>query len=514
MNLFDKVVATISPDKAVKRIVARKRLDILNSGYGNHGASTTKKSLIGWNFHGGSTKEDIDDNLSVLRQRSRDLYMGGAPIATGAIKTLRTNVVGSGLKVKPQVDNELLNISYDDADKLERQIEREFALWSESVECDAERKNDFYELQQLVFLTRLLSGESFALLPFIKRKGSVYDIKVQVIEPDRCATPRGLLNTSNKIINGIEIGDYGEPVYYYFLNYHPLSNDIVINQKYTKISAFGKETGLPNVLHIMESERPEQRRGVPILAPVIESLKQLGRYTEAELMAAVVSGMYTIFIESEGTTMDDTSPAFGQAIPEGEEIDYDEYSYELGNGSVVALAPGDKAKEANPGRPNTAFDGFVTAICRQIGTALEIPYELLVKQFNSSYSASRASLLEAWKMFRMHREWLSNDFCQPVYETWLSEAVAKGRINAPGFFSDPLIKKAYCNAEWFGPSQGQIDPLKEVTAATKRVEEGFSTRQKETIELTGNDFIKNVRQRQKEEKLLKEIRGDDIYEKD
>ncbi|WP_162803227.1 phage portal protein [Salmonella enterica] len=73
------------------------------------------------------------------------------------------------------------------------------------------------------------------------------------------------------------------------------------------------------------------------------------------------------------------------------------------------------------------------AICRQIGAALELPYELLVKHFTASYSASRAALLEARKMFRMRREWMVLSFCQPIYEEWLSEAVAKGRVIAPGF---------------------------------------------------------------------------------
>ena len=47
---------------------------------------------------------------------------------------------------------------------------------------------------------------------------------------------------------------------------------------------------------IMNRERIGQRRGVPFLAQVIEALKQLGRYTDAELVAAVVSGMFTVFI--------------------------------------------------------------------------------------------------------------------------------------------------------------------------------------------------------------------------
>ena len=79
------------------------------------------------------------------------------------------------------------------------------------------------------------------------------------------------------------------------------------------------------------------------------------------------------------------------------------------------------------------------AMCEQVGAALEIPADLLMMSFNSSYSASRAALLEAWKAFRMRREWLVKDFCDPVYELWLTEAVALGRISAPGFLTDPLI---------------------------------------------------------------------------
>ncbi|MCH5894346.1 phage portal protein, partial [Salmonella enterica] len=71
-------------------------------------------------------------------------------------------------------------------------------------------------------------------------------------------------------------------------------------RKWERIPAYGKKTGRRNVLHVMQDwERPGQRRGVPVLAPVIEALKQLGRYTDAELVAAVVSGLFTVFVKTE-----------------------------------------------------------------------------------------------------------------------------------------------------------------------------------------------------------------------
>ncbi|WNF36417.1 phage portal protein [Bacillaceae bacterium IKA-2] len=475
----------------------RRKAKVVNQGYGSHGASTRKKSLEGWYSASGSVLEDIEKNIPKLRERSRDLFMG-APLATGAIKAIRTSVIGTGLKLNTQIDYEFLGMTLEEADAWETKVEREFDLWADSVHCDAQRMNNFYELQQLAFISWLMSGDCFVLLPIIPRTNMPYDVRIQILEADRICSP--VTQFSEKIVNGVEIGKYGEVVAYHIAQKHPHSA-ILNKQDFKRILKFGKTTGRPNIIHLMESERPEQRRGVPILAPVIESLKQLARYSEAELMAAVVSGMYTVFIKSanpEDTQVGQSSS--GDHL----ESDYDEGSYELGNGAIVALAENESIETSNPGRPNTAFDGFVTSICRQIGAALELPYEVLLKHFTSSYSASRGALLEAWKMYRMRRAWMANDFCQPIYEEFIAEGVAKGRIEAPGFFDDPIIKKAYCGAEWNGPSQGQLDPLKEVNAAAKRIDEGLSTRTQETVEFGNGDFFRNHSLRVVEESLRRE----------
>lgn len=499
MNVLDRVISYVSPAAGLQREVARQKIKIINSGYGEHGASSKKKSLLGWLTRSGSVLEDIERNIPKLRERSRDLYMG-APLATGALKTIRTNVVGSGLSLNAQIDYEYLGMTLEEADLWETKVEREFNLWAESIHCDAQRMNNFYELQQLALISQLMSGDCFATLPIIPRVYMPYDLRINIIEADRVCNPKNIMDFNNKIVNGVEINSYGEVVAYHIAQQHP-GTVMLSNNKWNRIRKFGEKTGRPNVIHLMESERPEQRRGVPVLAPVIETLKQLSRYTDAELMAAVVSGMYTVFIKTDSP---DTEVP-GQFVCSSDQIeDNDDINYEIGNGAIVALGENESIDIANPGRPNTAFDGFVASMCKQVGAALEIPYELLLKHFSASYSASRAALLEAWKMFKMRRSWLANDFCQPIYEEFLAEAIGKGRISAPGFFTNPVARKAYCIAEWNGPSQGQIDPLKEVKAAAKRVEEGFSTRTRETVELGNGDFFRNNRLRIVEEKLRRE----------
>ena len=70
---------------------------------------------------------------------------------------------------------------------------------------------------------------------------------------------------------------------YHIRNTYPFETTIE-ETRWVRVSAYGKRTHLPNILHVMDSERPEQYRGVSYLAQVIEPILQIRRYTESELM--------------------------------------------------------------------------------------------------------------------------------------------------------------------------------------------------------------------------------------
>lgn len=501
--------------EAAKFTTATIRHAYRNSGYSQAGASLEKRSLKGWLADSRSPVEDIDMNLFTLRQRSRALYMG-APLATSAIKSYLTNVVGAGLKLRPKIEYEFLGLSRDDAKAWEAQTLREFALWAdEKQNCDTARINNFWEQQGLALVSWLLNGDCFALIASKPVTfWAPYGLRIHLIESDRVTNPNttafsGLsgqvwwnLDNGNRVYNGVEIDDDGAILAYHVCNFYPNSFIPTMTlRQWTRVPAYMDRTGLPNVLHIMYADRPEQYRGVPLLAPVLESLKQLDRYIDAELVAAVINGFFTAFVKSPLSTGD---LVFDEALPEAEKVDHKPNGYELGPGTINRLLPGEEVDIADPKRPSKNFDQFVDSVATYIGAAIEVPKDMLLKSFDASYSASRAALLEAWKAFRMRRTWLAKDFCQPVYEIWLSEAVARGRINAPGFFDDPIIRKAWTKAEWNGPSPGQVDPLKEVLAAEKKVDLGFSTHERETTELTGGDWDANMETIIRENDLLKQ----------
>lgn len=513
MNIFDRVVEAVSPAAALRRETARWKLQSIrafqNSGYDESGAARNKNSMRGWRASSKTPQEDIDKNIPVLRQRSRSLYMS-APLAVSAIKTNRTNIVGEGLRLKSTIDADLLRMTPDQAADWQRRAEREFELWAQSKFCDSTRVNNFYEIQQVACMSWLMNGDACVLLEYEKPTRALpYGLRIHLIESDRVSTPNSTGNNvylyatnpdnGNRIFNGVEVDGNNRVVAYHICSTYPNSN-LYSKKEWKRVKAFGEHTNVPNVLMIYETERAEQYRGVPYLAPVIESLKQLTRYSEAEQMAAVINGFFTVFIKSTRGT---SEIGFTGVTDEDDRIADGDRNYELGPGLVNVLNPDEEIDIADAKRPSSNFDAFVTSLAKYVGAALEIPVEILTKQFSSNYSASRAALLEAWKAFRMKRAWLAADFCQPVYEIFLTEAIANNRLKAPGFFLDPLIRKAYCGAQWNGPAQGQIDPVKEVNAAEKRISIGISTRQRETIEMMGGDFDSNVAQLARENQMMK-----------
>ena len=497
------------------------------SGYSEAGASQTRRALKGFTATSSSPNEDINWNQYTLRQRGRMLYMS-SPVAASAIKTNRTKVVGIGLSLKSGIDTETLGITPEAAKAWQHQVEREFALWAEKKEnCDAIGVNNFYQMQGLALESWLINGDVFGL---VQRKDvtklNPYTLRIHMIEADRISTPVGEAgiplvgggptdgqnrNNGNRIYDGVEVDDHGMIVAYWVCNVYPnqVIRDPVKVPSWTRVTAYGRRTGLPNILHVMDCERPDQYRGVTYLAPVIESLLNISRYTQSELMAALIQSFFTAWIITE------TNPA---AIPMNEvgygpdddpdnppdsNVSENPNEYEMGPGTVMHLKEGEKIEFGNPSVPSAGFEAFFRVICKEIGAALEIPYDTLLKEFNASYSASRAALMEAWEAFRMRRTLLVNMFCQPVYEIWLSEAVATGRVKAPGFFTDPAIRAAYCKAQWLGPVQGQLDPTKEINANLLAISHGIKTHEQVTREYGGGDWTENVERLTVENELLR-----------
>lgn len=465
----------------------------------HRGASRMLRSMASWNPTNGSPRSDNPRyELNVLRARSFDAIRN-SPIARAAIVRSRTSVVGTGLMCRPSVDFEALGISQEQGEEYNRILRTRWECWAEDpAECDIESSFDIYGLQSLSLMSAMAGGDVFALTPGEVRAGGIAQLKVQLIEAARISNPNDAADTST-CSDGIEVRG-ATPMGCWVRSTHPGETTGMAAPTWSYYAFHGGATGRRRVLQVWnDKERPGQLRGVPYLAPVLESLKQLDRYGDAELMAAVVSAMFTVFIERAGEGETDEN---GNLIPVlGDEAD--DGSVALGNGAVVDLAPGEKVHDTNPARPNVNFDPFFTAVVKQIGATLEIPLDVLLLQFNSSYSAARAAMLEAWRFFNLRRWCLVQQFCQPLYGLLLDEEVAAGRISLPGY-ADPIRRRAWSRSIWIGPAKGSMDEEKEARAAKLRIENGTSNEAMETAASSGEDWAGVIAQRAREVSLRRQ----------
>lgn len=517
-NLIDRSIEAVAPAWAVERVKSRTKLAALSllpalpeatPAAGQSGA--TMSALSEDNAPGGPTparrwwrplaSDARTDTLRFLpdqRGKSRELSRT-SPIAAGAINTNVDRIVGTGLALSAQPNVAVLRWTPEQALAWKTLVQNEFSLWADSTECDMEQTLNFYQQQALVLRGTLESGDLFTNLPDGQTTATQpYALRIQTLEADRVGNPLGQMDTA-KISGGVRLDDFGAPSAFYIYDQHP--GGWLPGQSSNRFTGTWEDrigrSGRRRILHHFRKLRPGMPRGVPYLAPIIDCIKQLSRYTEAEIMAAVVTAYLTVFIESPPDSpsrvfgVDDKSP--GDAKGE----------LELKSGAVVTLYPGEKAQPVNPGRPNPNFGPFIEAVITQIGMGLSLPRELLIKQFNASYSASKAALLDAWVYFRSVRNWLALSFCQPIYETWLAEAVATGRVPAPGFFTDPLMRWAYTRAAWPGDSMGSINPKDEVAAYSAAVDARFMTRERAEWELFGTDWNDTFTQKEAEHKRLK-----------
>lgn len=483
---WERIVSRVAPGYAGRLYRSRCAMAMAAS---YTGASKTRRSMVNWSVSAGDADTDILPDLPALRERSRDLARNNS-LAGAALCTKVESVVGSGLKLQARPDRDRLGLTDEQADAWEDLVEAEFRLWA--AHCDHERILTFAGLQELAFRSVFENGDVLVNTPARADRATPYTTRVQLIEADRVCNADSAEDTES-LSGGVERRD-GVPYRYHVLDQHPGSLLFGRTLSWTRLPAFGARTGRRSAWLLYHKTRIGQYRGVPDLAPVIEDLKTLGDYKDAELQASLIASFFTVFITSpDGLGVDtaDTGATTRQKVSDP--------NLKLGSGVVVDLAPGEAISTANPGRPNQAFEGFLNAITGEIGARLGLPLDVLSKRFHASYSAARAALLEAWRYFQGRRRWLAVNFCGPLYELFLTEAVAIGRVEAPGFLSgDPLIRQAWLGAEWIGDAPGHIDEGRAVTAAKARIDAGLSNEAIETTALTGYDRDMVYRGRRKE----------------
>lgn len=499
----DHVIGAVAPAMAARRAHARAAFRLLSGSGGYEGARRDRPATKNWNPRNAGPDSALIPDLPALRARSYDLDRN-APIARAITGTYKNKVVGASLWPRARLDHEFLGISEARASELQATIDRYFWSIADGPTLDFEGQLSWVTMCKLALGSWLTGGDMFVVRRYEERPGDVIGTRVQLLEADRVSNPDHRPATL-ECADGVERDARGRVVAIHVADVHPGETGMLSPGTWTRVPIYSDALHDRQVLHVFEPQRIGQSRGEPIFAPIIEVLKQLKRMSDAELQAAVLNSYYTVIVT---TAMGDGQ--LGDLEQEGKPKPELRYPHApmgsditLGSGTVAYTAPGEKLEFVDPKRPNPNVDGFIRAFCGYAGAATGIPREVLLKEFTASYSAARAALIDMFSSALEKRGTLVDTFCQPIYEWVLGELVDRGILAMPGFHEDPIVRRAWCEAEWHGPTMPQIDPVDEIDAAAKRVALGVSTLEEECAQLTGGDWSMKLKQRVKEVRLMR-----------
>ncbi len=499
-NFCDSLVGVFNPQAAIQRKLARH---VLNRAEYYEGAK--RRNGSGLFNHSTSANRELSYDLPALREHSRALTKNDS-FASGAIQSKVTNVVGCGLRYQSQMDTNLLGIDAKTSLAYSKAIETHWNLWTSKPWCDATRQSNFVDLQRLMFRSMLESGDVFVALVYDKNDKSPYQIKIQLIEADLIRNPDRKVDDFNLpgIAGGLERNANGQIEAIHVANSY---DDTLQVSQTTKIPIFNAKTGRQQVFQLLKMHRPMQNRGTPDLTPILSALKQFSDYNQAEAEAALMNALFAVFIESDNPDVFGGTGIPGQGLDNADDRGVTPAKDIALNGKAVhILKKGEKIQSVSAVRPNQSYGSFVDALTKQLAMGLNVSSEVLMKHFDSSYSASRAAMLESWRTFYEERALLVRQLLQPILEEFVYYLVLTGKIDLPNFLSDnPSIPYAYTKGVWIGDAEGQIDEVKEVKAVQMRLDSGISTLEAETAKRGGGDWQDNLRQRQEEVAFIQEL---------
>ncbi len=487
----DAAIGFVAPAWGLSRVRARGMTKMFGA---YRGAEFTR--LHGdWSAQSGSADADLLLDLPTLRQRSRDLNRNDAH--AGAItNTIVLNVVGTGLKPQARPDEEALGITPEEAKAFIKAAERVWRRWVPTA--DAQNRMNFYAIQALCERQILENGEVFVLRQMIQDESNRrYRLALEVIEADRVSTPPG--KSGPNMRDGVELGDRGQPIAYWVRKNHPgdvgMGLGYVGPGEWTRYEAVNRISGHKNILHLYLVKRPGQTRGEPIFSSVLGMFKNLGDVIEAALVTERIAACFSAFIKKANPY--GAAQANTRTDAAGNKLE------DIQPGMISYLQPGEEIQFADPSRPGGTFDPFVQVVLRSICANLNLPLQIVLKDFSRmNYSSARTALIEARRAFKVYQTWLAAHLCQPVYEWLLEEAWLKQELPAVDLFGEQ--HDDWTLTSWIAPGWGWVDPVKEVESSTMAIAGGVSTLAEECA-AQGRDWEDTMRQRKREIDLANEL---------
>lgn len=454
---------------------------------------------------------------SVILQNARTAYTESIH-ARAIVRRYADTVVDTGLRLLPTPKTEILGITPEHAEIWADDIAKRFDCWFGSKKCMRDEINNGYQTQRAVEIFTRRDGEYFIRFHYSNRKDLISPFQLSVVDPTQILG-YGITDTygfNQSYTDGIIRDRGGKEMAYKVM--------VLTDKGYKEqtIPAIGPRSGRRFMLHGYTPEYVSQGRGMSDFAHALQDFSNITGFSTAQIMKAISQSQFNFKVVPskdaparnplENNAGFDYNGQYGDAPTDDSTSELSHWMYSRlpevtaripGATALFGLQSGEDFEAIENSAPVEQFGSFVEALTTYLSASVSMPIEVLTMKFGRSYTASMGALILFWRVAEIGRYEQKWDWLDYVYEAWLSEEIAAGRVSAPGW-SDPLMRQAWLSSRWGGAPMPIIDPSKQSKADKDYLEVGAQHLDDVARNYNGSDGRLN---RAKLQRQLEELPG-------
>ena len=427
----------------IKNRFAKGRKSSYKRGYA---AAQRRARFADFRTSRGTADYELRQALPIVRAKSRWLARNSSSMKR-FLWLLKINVIGKkGFMFKSRVKQR----DGEADESLNKRVEMAWKKWCRRPSVEGRLSMTALLHQRIATLAR--DGEAVWEIVFNPRYHD--GISLNPLEADYLDVTLNTIYTGNgnEIRMGVEVDRFNRPVAYHLLTRHPGDVSWVPHNSRRRYRRVPAEL----IIHTYLQDRAGQTRGEPWASTVVNSVKMLDGYREAEtvgrrLRSAIMGFFKKMMPQPQGI----------EEMADGYEESDQTFEMSIEPGMLKEMPTGYEFDKFDPGGSQTDYAQFESQIKTDIAMGLNISvvsHGMETKQI--SYSSHRGVIMEDRDFYRCLQEFIIDMDMETIFPIWLKMHMVQDDSVIPPTRFDAIVDAA----TFRGRGWSWVDPRNEVTA--------------------------------------------------